>query len=153
MGSETLYRHLPNPAMKRGLRTLAAVLLLSCSDSPTAPGIPGTQPGIRGRVTSIVPTGTFSGLVLVEENPGQPNIGAKSLVTVTGSTAIFVARSGTPTEYDADGEFRALATGQWVRVWFRGTPTNDYPAEGTAGTFVVDSSGVTVSMQEFGTRR
>ncbi|MCC6242827.1 MAG: DUF3221 domain-containing protein [Gemmatimonadaceae bacterium] len=127
--------------------TLAVVALaigVACTDAPTAASIPAASPGISGRITSIVQTGTFSGRVLVEFAPNQPNTGPKALVTVTGTTTIFVVRQGN-SAYDPNGEFRSLTAGQWVRVWFNGPVAESYPVQGTAGSIAIDSTGQSVS--------
>ena len=139
-------------AVNAGL-ALAALGAPACSDSPTAPTIPGIPPDITGRITSIVPTGSFSGQVLVEALPGQPNVGRKGLVAINGSTVVFVLKSGDASGFDSNGEFRNLATGQWVRVWYAGPVMDSYPEQGTAATLVVDSLGVTVNQVGAGTSR
>jgi Protein of unknown function (DUF3221) len=126
------------------LLVFATLGALACSDSPTTPVIPDTPAGIAGRVTSIVSTGNFSGRILVEFNPGSPNTGPKALVNVTGTTQVFVVRTGNSAAYDDNGEFRSFAVGQWVRVWFTGPVQESYPVQGTAGTVVIDSLGVSV---------
>lgn len=122
-----------------------ALLVAACSDAPTAPVVPSTPAGIAGRITSVVPTGNFSGRVLVEFDPLSPNSGPKAIVAVDGITAIFVVKSGANTAYENTGEFRSLAVGQWVRVWFRGAVMESYPIQGTGATVVVDSLGVGVA--------
>jgi hypothetical protein len=144
MRSETLLSSRRLSALRLARGVLVAALLAACSDSPTTPAIPDTPAGIAGRVTSIVSTGNFSGRVLVEFNPGSPNTGPKALVNVTGTTKVFVVRTGNSTAYDGNGEFRSFAVGQWVRVWFTGPVQESYPVQGTAGTVVIDSLGVSV---------
>jgi len=146
MRSETLLRFRRRPVVT-GLvwRTALAAAALACGDSLTEPAIPVEPAGIAGRVTSIVPTGNFSGRVLVEAVPGQPNVGAKVLVTVTGETNVFVPRSGDRPGFVAAGQFRTLATGQWVRVWFGGPLADSYPQQGVASNIAVDSLGVSIS--------
>lgn len=124
---------------------IAAMLLgVACTDAPTATSIPAASPGISGRITSVVPTGTFSGRVLVEFAPGQPNTGPKALVTITGTTTVFVVRSGNA-GFDPNGEFRSLTAGQWVRVWFTGPVAESYPVQGTAGSIAIDSLAQSIS--------
>jgi hypothetical protein len=64
---------------------------------------------------------------------------------VTGTTNIFVVRSGNVSLFDSNGEFRSLALGQWVRVWFNGPVAESYPVQGTAGTVVIDSLAISVN--------
>lgn len=145
MRSETLLTRRRLPALRWIRGALVAVVVAACSDSPTAPVIPSTPAGIAGRITSVVPNGHFSGRVLVEFDPISPNAGPKAIVTVDGATDIFVVKSGVTTAYENTGEFRSLAVGQWVRVWFRGAVAESYPVQGTGATVVVDSLGVGVT--------
>jgi len=133
---------------RRAWRRLFAGLLVSaiaCGDAPTAPTVPSSPEGIAGRITSVVATGNFSGRILVEFNPSSATSGPKALVTVTGTTTIFVVRSGNVSLFDSNGEFRSLALGQWVRVWFNGPVAESYPVQGTAGTVVIDSLAISVN--------
>jgi len=114
-----------------------AVISLACSDSDEKPTEPTTPAGITGRITSTFPTGPYRGVIRVEFDPDNPNEGPKALVNVTTATTIFTV--------DGDeGEFRNLANGIWVRVWFDGPVMESYPVQGTAGTIVIDSLGSSV---------
>ncbi|MBL0171977.1 MAG: DUF3221 domain-containing protein [Gemmatimonadaceae bacterium] len=137
-----ILNHLPLPA--HSLRGATKVLLVAvcataaaCGDSAKSPSEPKTPVGIAGRITSVVPTGSFRGTIRVEENPLAPSGGNKALVTVTGATTILLLSR-------AEGEFRQLRSGQWVRVWFNGPVAESYPVQGTAATIVIDSAGTTV---------
>lgn len=130
----------------RGLtaRALVAVTMfvaasvLACHDSTTAPSIPGTAAGIAGRITVIVPNGSYAGQLKVETDPTSNSSGPKAIVTVTTSTTIFRLDR-------TQGDFRDFTPGQWVRVWFNGAVAESYPVQGTGATIVVDSAGVGVT--------
>lgn len=116
----------------------AALVLCACSDAGPGPSVPSEPAGITGRVTVVAANGTYSGSIKVEANPTSPNVGAKAVVTVPASATILsVDRK--------DVDFRVLATGQWVRVWFNGAVAESYPVQGTAATIVIDSAGIGVS--------
>ncbi len=114
---------------------LVAASALSCRDSSTEPLIPVEPPGISGRITVVTPRDNFRGTVLVEFDPTSTNSGPKALTTVTGAT-IIVRPAGD------EADFRALATGQWVRVWFTGPVAESYPVQGTARAIAIDSAAV-----------
>jgi ABC-type Fe3+-hydroxamate transport system substrate-binding protein len=117
---------------------LLAVLAAACGSSGQAPPTaPSTPADLVGQITSVVPAGEFPGTIRVEANPGIANAGAKAIVKVLGSTTILLV-AGTP------GQFRALAIGQWVRVWFNGPVAESYPVQGVAAAVVVDSLGVSL---------
>jgi hypothetical protein len=116
---------------------VTALLLASACGSDASPTVPSRNADIAGRVTAVTPSGNFRGTVLVEANPSAPNGDAKALVTVA-SNSIVLTVAGT------EGEFRSLALGQWVRVWFTGPVLESYPVQGTAATVKIDSAGVSV---------
>ena len=111
--------------------------IASCNDPDKTPSAPTTPAGITGRITSTFATGVARGVIRVEFNPENANEGPKALVTVTpGTTIMKLSRD--------EGEFRDLANGIWVRVWFDGAVMESYPVQGTAGTIVIDSLGSSV---------
>lgn len=116
----------------------ALLVLAACSESENSPTEPTTPAGISGRITSIVPTGPYRGIVRVEFDPDNPNEGPKAMVNVTTVTTILtISRE--------EGDFRSLSNGHWVRVWFDGPVAESYPVQGTAGTIVIDSLGSSVA--------
>ncbi len=132
------------PLRLRMRRTSASLLLAAawatlsaCDTSAKSPVEPSTPAGITGRITSVVPVGNFRGTIRVEANPGSPSSGDKAIVTVTGATTILLVSR-------AEGEFRLLQSGQWVRVWFDGPVAESYPVQGTAATVVIDSAGTSL---------
>ena len=125
-----------------GLRPYVAAfvglgLLATACGSDDSPTVPSRNADITGRVTAVTPSGNFRGTVLVEANPSAPNGDAKALVSVAGNTIVLTV-AGT------EGDFRSLALGQWVRVWFAGPVLESYPVQGTAATVKIDSAGVSV---------
>jgi hypothetical protein len=118
------------------LLPLAALVLACSEDSNNSPSEPTTPAGITGVITSTFTTGIARGVIRVEFSPSNANEGPKALVNVTPTTTIFLLNK-------EEGEFRNLATGIWVRVWFDGPVMESYPVQGTAGTIVIDSLGST----------
>lgn len=110
----------------------------SCSKSSTEPLEPSGPAGITGRITSVVAEGAFRGTIKVEADPTSTTIGPKSVVTVTNSTIVILKTRD-------EGEFRSLAVGQWVRVWYTGAIVDTYPTQGIASTVAIDSLGIGVS--------
>lgn len=92
---------------------------------------------MAGRITALTATGTYAGSIRVEANPSSATSGDKAVVTVPASaTIVLITR--------AEGDFRALTVGQWVRVWFNGAVALSYPVQGTAQAIAIDSAGITV---------
>jgi hypothetical protein len=114
---------------------LLAMLLTACAAGSSAtPTEPDTAPYMAGRITAIVRAGS-SASVRIEANPNSATLGLKAVAQVDGQTLVLLPGR-------APGDQRSLALGQWVRVWFDGAVAQTYPVQGTAGTVVVDSSGV-----------
>jgi hypothetical protein len=115
----------------------AALFAVACgSNGPTEPTVPTVAPYMSGRITSVAQSGAFAGTIRVESIPSNANAGLKALAKVDAVTVIL----------GVDGtvaEFRSLAVGQWVRLWFEGAVAESYPVQGTAGTVKIDSLGVT----------
>jgi len=113
-------------------------------DKTTAPGIPDTPPGIRGRITAISANGAYQGTIRVELDPSSIG-GPKAIVTVTGETAIFRVIHTDISLPRGSVDFRGFDVGQWLRVWFDGWVREPYPVQGSAGTVVIDSGSVSQS--------
>ncbi len=115
-----------------------AVALLACSAEKNAstPTEPNSAPYMAGRVTAITQTGANFGTVRVETVPGTASNGPKAVATVDAVTLVL-GRDG------KRGDFRTLAAGQWVRVWFDGAILQTYPVQGFANAIKIDSLGVT----------
>lgn len=137
---------IPNPPLPRSrwrqavccvVASTALIAVAACSKSDKSPTEPATPAGILGRITSVVPTGNYRGYVRVEYNPTSASDGPKAIVAVTNSTTILLVSR-------AEGEFRNLIVGMWVRVWFDGPVAESYPVQGTAGTIAIDSTGSSV---------
>ena len=102
----------------------------------TEPTVPATAAYMSGRITSVVQSGAFTGTIRVEAIPASANAGLKALAKVDAVTVVLSVEGKV-------GEFRSLAVGQWVRLWFDGAIAESYPVQGTAGTVKIDSLGVT----------
>ena len=102
----------------------------------TEPTVPATAAYMSGRITSVVQNGAFAGTIRVEALPASANAGLKALARVDAVTVVLNVEGKV-------GEFRSLAVGQWVRLWFDGAIAESYPVQGTAGTVKIDSLGVT----------
>lgn len=122
--------------------TIRAVLVLTlligaaCGSATTEPTIPATAPYMSGRITSVVQSSAFAGTIRVESIPSNANAGLKALARVDAVTVVLSVDGKA-------GEFRSLAVGQWVRLWFDGAIAESFPVQGTAGTVKIDSLGVT----------
>lgn len=119
----------------RGLMgVVAAALALgtACGDSPTGPVFPSDTPYITGRVTSVTTTSDLSVSVRVEANPADQSGSPKAILRVDDFTLVQL-----PGNIEAD--YRAVATGQWVRVWTTGAISDSYPAQGIASAVAIDS--------------
>ena len=130
--------------VRLGTTLLSGLLLVgacskgsSSSTAPADPGEPTTSPYVSGRITSLVPTTTSGGTIKVEAVPGNNTTGAKAVATVDNVTRVIGINGKT-------SDFRALALGQWVRLWYDGTILTTYPAQGFAGTVKIDSLAVSV---------
>ena len=91
---------------------------------------------MAGRITSLSASGSYAGSIRVEANPLSANTGDKAQVSVPASATIVLLTR-------AEGDFRALTVGQWVRVWFNGAVALSYPVQGTAQAIAIDSAGIT----------
>lgn len=136
--------HSQSPLLTRRRRVAGPVLLaavlataMACgkSKSSTEPNGPA---GIAGRVTQVVPDGNFRGTIRVEYDPNSSAGSPKAVVTVRSTTTILTLAR-------AEGDFRVLSTGQWVRVWFDGPVAESYPVQGVAATVAIDSLGFGVA--------
>lgn len=112
--------------------------VVACSDSASAPSVPSGPAGIAGRITSVVPDGNYRGTIRVETNPLSNSGSPKAVVTVANGTIVLLTSR-------AEGEFRSLSVGQWVRVWFDGPVLESYPIQGLAGTVVIDSTSIGIN--------
>lgn len=126
----------------RSTAAITAVLTIAlntaaCSGGGTTePTVPATAPYMSGRITSLVQSGAFAGTIRVESIPSNANAGLKALARIDAVTVVLSVDSKV-------GEFRSLAVGQWVRLWFDGAIAESFPVQGTAGTVKIDSLGVT----------
>ena len=126
----------------RSTAAITAVLTIAlntaaCSGGGTTePTVPATAPYMSGRITSLVQSGAFAGTIRVESIPSNANAGLKALAKVDAVTVVLSVDGKV-------GEFRSLAVGQWVRLWFDGAIAESFPVQGTAGTVKIDSLGVT----------
>jgi hypothetical protein len=123
------------------MATLALVLTATGAatgcDSENSAMEPSIPAQISGRITALTTTSAFAGTIRVETVPTDNTGTPKAIATVDGQTVVLrVDRSV--------GEFRSLAVGQWVRVWFDGPVQESYPVRGVAGTVVIDSSGTVI---------
>lgn len=112
----------------------AAALTLGtgCGDSPTGTEFPSGAPYITGRVTAVTTTSDRAVSVRVEANPADQSGSPKLVVRVDDFALVQL-----PGNVEAD--YRAITTGQWVRVWTTGTVAESYPAQGTASAVAIDS--------------
>lgn len=132
-------QHRTRPAVRRStLALIFGAMLMACGDSTSAPDVPSGPAGIAGRITSVVPEGTYRGAIRVEANPLSSSGSPKADVTVLNGTIVLLTTR-------KEGDFRSLAVGQWVRVWFEGAVMESYPVQGTAGTVVIDSTGIGIN--------
>lgn len=134
-------RHVTHPARRCSaavvLVSVWLPLLVACgSTKATEPSVPTTAPYMSGRITSVVQSGAFAGTVRVESNPASANAGLKAVAKVDAVTVVLGVNGKV-------GEFRSLAVGQWVRLWFEGAILESFPVQGTAATVKIDSLGVT----------
>ena len=122
------------------ITAVIAIILLfvpGCGgNGTTEPTVPATAAYMSGRITSVVQSGAFAGTIRVEAIPSNANAGLKALAKVDAVTVVLSVEGKV-------GEFRSLAVGQWVRLWFDGAIAESYPVQGTAGTVKIDSLGVT----------
>ncbi len=118
------------PSRRSLLTALAAALIAACTQPMR--GVPNTAPSIEGRVTAVSQSGEQIGTIRVEERPEETAGSAKASARITQSTDLW--RGSTR------ADFRALAVGQWVRVWFTGPVAESYPVQATASTVVIDST-------------
>lgn len=124
-------------AISRGVLSITLLIVVACGGGGTTePAIPTTAPYMSGRITSVVQSGAFAGTIRVESIPSNANAGLKALAKVDAVTVVLSVDGKA-------GEFRSLAVGQWVRLWFDGAIAESFPVQGTAGTVKIDSLGVT----------
>lgn len=119
-----------------GALVVEAPLACSAEKHASAPTEPNSAPYMAGRVTAITQTGANFGTVRIEAVPGTASNGPKAVATVDAVTVVL-SRDG------KRGDFRTLAAGQWVRVWFDGAILESYPVQGFANTIKIDSLGIT----------
>lgn len=93
---------------------------------------PKGAPYMSGRITSITESGSNGGTVRIEANPLSTSQGLKAIARVDGVTNILLPGNKL-------GDFRSLAPGQFVRLWFDGAISESYPVQGFAGTISIDS--------------
>lgn len=113
------------------------MLLSACSSTKSATE-PAGPSDIAGRITLLTPAGTYGGTIRVETNPADASGSPKAIATVNGATIVFLTDK-------QEGDFRQLAVGQWVRVWFAGAVQETYPVRGTAATVSIDSLSIGVA--------
>jgi len=70
--------------------------------------------------------------IRVESNPLDVSGSPKAVARVDDFA--FVTLPG-----NAEGDYRSLATGQWVRLWFDGAVMESYPVQGIARAVAIDS--------------
>lgn len=116
------------------LRAQEAIVLeedTTLSASYTFPGDSEEDPegiSVQGAITDI-----SDSEVLVEENPGEAEVGEKGFFTVTEETGLFL-------QQDADqvpASFEDLAVGQSVVATYAGPVQMSYPSRGSAQSIVV----------------
>jgi hypothetical protein len=130
------------------------------TDELDAAGIPRKAADVRGVITDVVPgadtlptpRGGASGgpvscppdcapngprvqQVLIEEFPGQPSVGNKSMVMVLRS-ARLLRRTATGIEVIRFIDFNA---GARVEAWYDGPAAVSYPVQASAAVIVVDA--------------
>ena len=112
--------------------TAAGAVAANCGDNPTGVEFPTDQPYMVGRITSVTPLSDRSVSVRVETNPAQASGSPKAVARVDDFAMVRLPGN-------ADADFRALAVGQWVRLWFDGAVMESYPVQGVARAVAVDS--------------
>ena len=113
------------------LASLVAALAMSCASQ--APRVPSSAPSIEGRVTAVDRRGERIGSIRVEANPSETSGSDKAVVYITQATEIVRGDS-------VRADFAALATGQWVRVWFTGPVRESYPVQADAALVQIDTA-------------
>lgn len=113
------------------LALVAGTLVIACA-SPAA-RVPSSPPSIDGRVTAVDRQGEGIGSIRVEANPAETSGSDKAVVYITQTTEIVRGDS-------ARANFAALATGQWVRVWFTGPVRESYPVQADAAVVQIDTA-------------
>ncbi len=111
------------------LALASGALVIACASQ--APRVPSTAPSIEGRVTAVDRQGEGIGSIRVEANPAEASGSDKAVVYITQATEIVRGDS-------ARADFAALATGQWVRVWFTGPVRESYPVQADAALVQID---------------
>lgn len=106
---------------------------IACSSKDdSAITAPKGAPYMSGRITAITQSGPNGGTVRIEANPLSVSQGLKAVARVDGVTIVLLPGNKL-------GDFRALAPGQFVRLWFDGAISESYPVQGFAGTIAIDS--------------
>ena len=116
-----------------GVTAAALAAGSGCGDNPTGPqGLPTTAPYLTGRVTSVTPTSDRSVSIRVEANPQDPTSAAKAIARVDDFAFVTLPGGG-------ETDYRALAAGQWVRLWYEGAVQDSDPVQGIARAVAIDS--------------
>ena len=116
-----------------GAAAVALAAGAACGDNPTAPqGLPTTAPYLAGRITSVTPTSDRSVSIRVEANPQDPTSSAKAIARVDDFAFVSLPNGG-------ETDYRALAAGQWVRLWYEGAVMDSNPVQGIARAVAIDS--------------
>jgi beta-N-acetylhexosaminidase len=117
-----------SPHVRAALVPLFAIVVACAAPVSRAPAGP---PSIQGRVTAVDRAGERIGSIRVEANPSESSGSDKAVVRITQGTEIVRADS-------ARADFNALASGQWVRVWFTGPVRESYPIQADAARVEID---------------
>jgi len=120
------------------LFTAAAGAVACNSKADSSVTAPTDAPYMAGRITSIAASGTSGGSVRIEANPFSTSQGLKAVARVDGITVVLLPGNKL-------GDFRSLAPGQFVRLWFDGAISQSYPVQGVAARIAVDSLTITPS--------
>ncbi len=129
-------RHGQKHARVFALLLSGALVACGAEKNTSTPTEPNSAPYMAGRVTAITQSGANFGTVRIEAVPGSTTNGPKAVASVDAVTVVL-GRDG------KRGDFRTLAAGQWVRVWFDGAILQSYPVQGFANTIKIDSLGIT----------
>ena len=113
------------------LASMAGALAISCASQ--TPRVPSSPPSIEGRITAVDRGGERIGSIRVEANPSETSGSDKAVVYITQTTEIVRGDS-------ARVNFAALATGQWVRVWFTGPVRESYPVQADGALVQIDAT-------------
>ena len=110
-----------------------AALALAAAGCTSSTQPPGTDPSIRGTITTLTVTGDRASALV--EAVGQPVYSYdKASVSITSDTKLLRETGEGAYEQLTSAD---LAVGQEVDVWFEGAVAESYPLQATAGTLVV----------------